>query len=97
MNAPINPSWKRYLLTGALVIVIVTISVLSVRQRVRMTNIGYEIQAMKAQKQKLMKIHKQLLIEAESVSAMDRIEETAIRQLAMVPALPTTRVYVNDR
>jgi cell division protein FtsL len=92
-----NKQGRDILLTGGLVFTIVVISFLSLWQRARMTQVGYEIQAMQLQKERLMKIHKQLLVEVESVSALDRIEEMATRQLLMIPALPTTRIYIKDR
>ncbi|MEK7286501.1 MAG: cell division protein FtsL [Nitrospirota bacterium] len=92
-----SPEAKDVTLIGTLGLIIVTLSFLSLWQRTRMNQIGYEIQAMRTQKTELMKIHKQLLIEAESISALDRIEEVATRQLGMVPASSETRIYVQGR
>jgi len=59
-----------------------------------MTRVGYEIQEMQRHKKKLMKLHKELLIEVESLSALDRIEERATSLLAMRPAQPEERIYI---
>ena len=59
-----------------------------------MTRIGYEIQEMERHKKKLVKLHKELLIEVESLSALDRIEEKAVSLLSMRQALPEERIYI---
>ncbi|MEK7747990.1 MAG: cell division protein FtsL [Nitrospirota bacterium] len=97
MSEEIKGGWKDVTIIGVLGLTILILAFLSLWQRTRMTQIGYEIQAMRVQKEQLMKIHKQLLIEVESISALDRVEEVATRQLGMVPANATTRIYVQDR
>jgi cell division protein FtsL len=92
-----NEKVKDFFLFGGMAVAIIFFSFLSLWQRTRMTRLGYEIQAMQKQKNQLLKIHKNLLIELESVSALDKIEEAAILQLSMIPAGPTTRVYLKDR
>lgn len=62
-----------------------------------MTRVGYEIQAMQTQKGRLTKLHKNLLIEVESISALDKIEEAAILRLSMISASPTTLVYIKGK
>lgn len=62
-----------------------------------MTRVGYEIQEMQTQKGRLTKLHKNLLIEVESISALDKIEEAAILRLSMISASPTTLVYIKGK
>ncbi len=59
-----------------------------------MVRLGYDIQGMQLQKEKLVSLHKKLLIEVESLSAPDRIEEIAVRQLSMSLPAPSERIYV---
>ena len=72
------------------------LSFLSLWQRTRMTRVGYEIQEMQHHKKKLMKLHKELLIEVESLNALDRIEERAVSLLSMRPAQPGERIYIGQ-
>jgi hypothetical protein len=92
-----NEKIKDFFLFGGMAIAILFFSFLSLWQRNRMTRLGYEIQAIQKEKGELLKLQKHLLIELESVSALDKIEEAAILQLSMIPAGPTTRVYLKDR
>lgn len=92
-----NGKGKDFVLFGGMFTAIIFLSFLSLWQRTRMTRVGYEIQALQSQKGQLMKLHKHLLIEVESVNALDKIEEAAILQRAMIPASPTTRVYIKDK
>jgi len=85
-----------FLLAG-MFLAIVFLSFLSLWQRSRMTRAGYEIEALKAQKGQLMKLHKHLLIEVESINALDKIEEAALSRLSMIPASPTTRIYIKGQ
>jgi cell division protein FtsL len=70
---------------------------LSLWQRTQMYRLGYEIEALKQQKSKAIRTHRQLLVEVESLDAVERIEQIAMRQLNMVPALPQQRIYVKRR
>ena len=94
-----NGKAKDFLLFGGMTIAILFFSFLSLWHMARMTRLGYEIQALQKEKNKLLKLQKHLLIELESVSALDKIEKAAILQLSMIPAGPATRVYlkVEDR
>lgn len=92
-----NEKIKDFLLFGGMAVVIMVFSFLSLWQRDRMTHLGYEIEAIKKEKGDLLKLQKHLLIELESVSALDKIEQAATLQLSMIPAGPTTRVYLKDR
>jgi len=78
-------------------IIIILLAFVSLWQRTRMTHLGYEIQTMQTQKRQMLKVHKNLLIEFESVSALDKIEKVAIFKLSMISASPTTRVYLKDQ
>ncbi len=89
-------SFTNGLVFGGLVFVLLLLSFVSLWQRDQMTRVGYEIQRMQQQKDKLTKQHKELLIEVESLSALDRIEDIAMLQLSMVPALPGERIYVKQ-
>ncbi len=91
-----NAKGRDFLLFGGMALAIIFLAFLSLWQRARMTRVGYEIQAMQTQKAELMKLHKHLLIEVESISALDKIEEAAISKLSMIPASPTTRVYIKE-
>ena len=77
-----------------LFVVLLLLPFLSLWQRARMTRLGYEIQEMQHHKKKLMKLNKELLIEVESLNALDRIEEKAMTQLLMRPAGPGERIYI---
>ena len=85
-----------FLLAG-MFLAIVFLSFLSLWQRSRMTRVGYEIEALQTQKGQLMKLHKHLLIEVESINALDKIEEAALSRLSMIPASPTTRIYIKGQ
>jgi hypothetical protein len=60
-----------------------------------MIYIGYEIEQLKVEKEALLRVQKELLVEAESLSAMERIERIAVEQLAMKPNGSKQRIYVN--
>ncbi len=46
--------------------------------------LGYEIEQARQQKRELLQVHRQLLIELETLSALDRIREIAMGELGMV-------------
>jgi cell division protein FtsL len=91
-----NEKMKDFFLFSGMVVTIIVFVFLSLWQRARMTRLGYEIATMQKQKDQLLKVQKHLLIERESVSTLDKIEEAAISQLGMIPAGPTTRIYLKD-
>jgi cell division protein FtsL len=62
-------------------------------QRHQMIRIGYEIEQLREERVELLRMQKELLIEAESLTALDRIERIATEQLNMKQALPQQRVY----
>jgi|SRR5579884_535281 len=80
------------LLVGA----ILFFAFLSLWQRNQMIHLGYEIEQLHQQKAELRRIHQALLVEAESLSAIERVEQIAARQLKMSPALPEQRVYIKQ-
>ncbi len=90
-----TPKKDRLLFLG-LGLVICFTAFLSLWQRDQMTRVGYDIQRMQAEKTKLMKMHKELLIEVESLSALDRIETIATKQLSMTLLPPSERIYVKE-
>jgi len=79
-----------------LFVALLCLAFISLWQRVRMTRVGYEIQEMQHHKKKLVKLHRELLIEVESLNALDRIEEKAVSQLSMRPAQPGERIYIGQ-
>lgn len=62
----------------------------------QMIHLGYEIEQLHQQKAELRRIHQTLLVEAESLSAIERVEQIAARQLKMSPILPEQRVYIRQ-
>lgn len=74
---------------------ILMLAFLSLWQRNQMIYIGYEIEQLKEEKAALLRVQKELLVEAESLSAMERIERIAVEQLAMKPNVSKQRIYVN--
>jgi cell division protein FtsL len=74
---------------------ILVLAFLSLWQRTQMVRIGYEIESLQEQKKELVRIHKELLAEAETLSAVNRIEEIAMEQLDMKVPRPQQRVYVD--
>ncbi len=77
-------------------VIIVFLSFIALGQRAQMTRMGYDIQQLQQQKKRLTKSHKELLIEVESLSALDRIEEIAVQRLSMMPASPTQHIYIRQ-
>ncbi|MFQ5579275.1 MAG: cell division protein FtsL [Nitrospiria bacterium] len=75
---------------------ILVLSILSLWQRNQMVRIGYEIERLQEQKKELVRIRKELLAEAETLSAVDRIEEIAREQLGMKVPRHQQRVYVDQ-
>lgn len=74
---------------------ILILAFLSLWQRNQMVRIGYEIETLQEQKKELVRIRKELLAEAETLSAVDRIEQIAMEQLGMKVPRPQQRVYVD--
>lgn len=76
---------------------ILILAFLSLWQRNQMIYIGYEIEQLKEEKEALVRVQKELLVEAESLSAMQRIEQIAVEQLAMKPGGSRQRVHVTTQ
>ncbi len=77
--------------------VLFLLAFLALWQRTQMYRLGYEIEALKRLKSDALRTHQQRLVEAESLSAVERIERIALDQLNMVPALTQQRIYVKRR
>lgn len=99
IEPPIDPKGSRALsrflflaLGGGILIVVF----LSLWQRNQMIHIGYEIEQLKEEKEALLRVQKELLVEAESLGAMERIEQIAVEQLEMKPSASQQRVHVTD-
>lgn len=56
---------------------------LDIGQRIHMITVGYEIEQLKKNQQDIQRVHKELLIERETLSSLDRIERIAIQTLGM--------------
>ncbi len=76
---------------------LLALAFLSLWQRTQMYRLGYEIEALKRQKNEAIRMHRQLLVASESLDGVERIEQIALEQLNMVPALPQQRIYVKRR
>jgi cell division protein FtsL len=53
-------------------------------QHVHTVTMGYEVEQAKLKRNELEQVHKQLLVEVESLSALDRIEQIATTRLGMI-------------
>ena len=56
---------------------------LDIGHRVHMITLGYEIEELTGMRRNLERIHKELLIEKETLVALDRVERIAVRSLGM--------------
>lgn len=84
------PGLILFILGGAILV----LAFLTLWQRNQMIHIGYEIEQLQRERAALLQTQKELLIEAESLSAMERIERIAVEQLEMNRPLSEQRVYV---
>lgn len=73
-----NPRW----IAGGLAVV--ALILLDVRQHVRIVSLGYEIEALNRERDRLNNLNREILIEAETLSALDRIEGIAVNRLGMM-------------
>ncbi len=73
---------------------IVITSFLAVWQRNEMIRIGYETVTLQSNKRALLRHQKELLVEVERLSALDRIEQIALEQLGMKQSQPGQRVFI---
>jgi cell division protein FtsL len=70
---------RRILIVAA----VVTVIFLDIWQHVHIVTMGYEVEHARQKQKELQQVHKQLLVEVETLSALDRIEQIAIRRLGM--------------
>lgn len=70
---------KRILIGAAVIGVIF----LDIWQHVHIVTMGYEVEQARQKQKELKQIHKQLLVEVETLSALDRIEQIAVARLGM--------------
>ena len=71
---------KYWVFIGILVAVLL---LLDIGQRIHMINLGYEIEQLSRTHRDIERRHKELLIERETLSSLDRIEQIAVKQLGM--------------
>jgi len=57
---------------------------LDIWQHVHIVTLGYELEQARQEQNELEQVHKQLLVEVESLSALDRIEQIATTRLGMI-------------
>ncbi len=79
-------AWSRHgALRKALVIGLIVIGLLLyVAGKVKIVQLGYQLENMKREKQELERVNRSLRIEASSLSSPARIEEIAVKRLGMV-------------
>jgi cell division protein FtsL len=56
--------------------------------------LGYEVEQARQQQKALQQIHKQLLVEVETLSALDRIERIATTRLGMIKPMAGQMILV---
>ena len=71
----------RRILIGAAVLGVI---LLDIWQHAHIVTLGYEVEQARQEKKELRQIHKQLLVEVATLSALDRIEKIAITQFGMI-------------
>ncbi len=84
----------RRILIGAAV---VTVILLDIWQHVHIVTMGYEVEQARQKQKELQQIHKQLLVEVETLSALDRIEQIAITRLGMIRPQEGQMILVQKR
>ncbi len=85
---------SRFIVLLLMIIPIVVISFLAVWQRNEMVRAGYETGTIQKQKSALLRHQKELLVEVERLSALDRIEQIALEQIGMQHPEPEQRVFI---
>jgi cell division protein FtsL len=73
-------SFRRVLIIGLVVVGLL----LYVGEKVKIYRLGYQIEALKKEKQELERANRSLKIEASSLTSPARIEEIAVKRLGMV-------------
>lgn len=84
----------RRVLIGAAV---VTIILLDIWQHVHIVTMGYEVEQARQKQKEFQQSHKQLLVEVETLSALDRIEKIAITRLGMIKPKEGQMILVQKR
>jgi len=64
--------------------VFIAVILLDIWQHVHIVTMGYEVEQAQRMQKEMQQIHQQLLVEVETLSALDRIERIAISKLGMV-------------
>lgn len=77
-----------------IILPIVVTSFFAVYKRNEMIRVGYETGALQKQKSALLRYQKELLVEVERLSALDRIEQIALEQIGMQHPEPEQRVFI---
>ncbi len=85
---------NRFTVALILITPIVLVSFLSVWQRNDIIKIGYETEILQKEKHALLRHRKELRVQVERLSALDRIEQIALTELGMKHAEPEQRVYI---
>jgi cell division protein FtsL len=57
---------------------------LDIWQHVHIVTMGYEVEQAQQKRKELQQVHQQLLVEVETLSALDRIERIAVTKLGMI-------------
>jgi cell division protein FtsL len=85
---------RRVILIGT---VVAGLLLLDTQQRIHMITLGYEIEQLKKTERDFHQANKELLIEQEALSSLDRIERIAIQDLKMVRPDTGQIVHVDTR
>jgi len=83
---------RYWLLLGVLV---GSLLLLDIGHRVHMITLGYEIEQLTVMRRNLERINKELLIERETLVALDRVERIAVRSLGMKRPDPGQVIHVD--
>ncbi|MBI3811767.1 MAG: cell division protein FtsL [Nitrospirae bacterium] len=84
----------RRVLIGAVVVMII---LLDIWQHVHIVTMGYEVELARQKQKELQQSHKQLLVEVETLSALDRIEKIAMTRLGMIKPKDGQMILVQKR
>jgi len=82
------------LLLWAQVAALLFLAIFSTWQRNQIIHLGYEAEQMARARQEAGQTHRRLQVEVESLNAVERIEQVALRQLGMKSGQPNERVYI---
>ncbi len=75
-------------------VLVVVLLIVATWQRNQIIHLGYETEQMARSQEEALQIHRWLQVEAESLSAVKRIEQVAMRQLQMKSGQPQERIYM---